>query len=344
MSNKNLFNLQYLNFIVNDRPFCLWDENVKRKSLEFLDGLDPSYYKYVANIFLNGVNEKNKKENHQSALLIRLIYSMALETFFAFIGSAIQAPYCVPAWISLYQPSELKLIINKIQSERPIMSCINTERLSWPMISDIILTNLVLEDKVKEREIKFGFSKAWAYLASDFLDDGFNEEYNSIKHGLRVHAESSSVFIGVQSQPNEPVPIERMQLLDKSEFGSSFFKLEKIGDFKPHQRLKRYRRNWSPKEMASKLILLSMSLNNVQSALKIINGTAANTVQFEWPADYSSLTTVNELFTDVGLVSFNGPDITILPEYIDPFSKEEILANYKAKNIFGEKHIIFSND
>ncbi|MCJ7481574.1 MAG: hypothetical protein MUO31_01265 [Thermodesulfovibrionales bacterium] len=333
MPEQKRVHLQHSYFIVGERPFCLWDDNIKKITLEFLDGLNPQFFSYIANSLENKSDDENNSDSQQSALLIRMIYSIALESFFALLASAIQSPYCVPAWINLYKPFELKNIIEKIHNEKPILTCLNAETLSWSSISILLLSCLVLEDKVKESEIKTGFAQLWTSFASEYLETGFSDEYNSIKHGLRVHPGSHKVFMGIQNKIGEPVPIDKLELISKSDFGTSFLKSEAIGENKHHQRLKRFRRNWSPIEMAKKLILLQMSIANIQSSLRILNGVPSDKVQFEWPEDFVNPEDSVSRTSTIGLTSTSGPNMVIKPENIIQYSKDDILKHYKLKKL-----------
>ena len=330
MPEQKKVHLQHSYFIVGERPFCLWDDNIKDMTLEFIDGLNPQYFSYIANTFGNS-DAENKNNIQYLALLVRMTYSMALETFFALLASAIQAPFCVPAWIDQYRPHELKSIVDKIHHEKPILTCFNTEVLSWLTISNLLLSCLVLEDKSKESAIKTGFAQSWASFASEFLETGISDEYNSIKHGLRIHSGSHRVFIGVQNEIGVPVPIDKLELLSTSEFGTSYFKSETIGELKHHKRLKRYRRNWCPAEMADKLILLQMSMSNIQSSLKVINGVSADKVQFVWPENFVNLDDADNHSTFIGMTSMSGPNIVIKPEHIIQYSENDILRHFEQK-------------
>ncbi len=92
--------MQYVEFKVNDRPLVYWDWQLGEKNLEYLRGIDPSYFNHVldANIpHLDGDRQM------QAALAIRLAFYQAQETLFALLCSAIQSPNCVVGWNLSYR-------------------------------------------------------------------------------------------------------------------------------------------------------------------------------------------------------------------------------------------------
>ena len=125
---------QYRMYIVGERPFCYWDSDISQKTAMFLENLDPSYFESMANVFVTNIEEplpskeitflhkfvkfmtsiRSKKtiqpecDPQHAALALRMIYSQSLETLFALICAALQAPLCVHAWMLNYYPSELR--------------------------------------------------------------------------------------------------------------------------------------------------------------------------------------------------------------------------------------------
>jgi len=57
----------------------------------------------------------------------------------------------------------------------------------------------------------------------------------------------------------------------QSDYGSSFLVKEKLLNHKHHFRLVKHHRNWDPEDLTWGLHLASMSIQNVISALKILN-------------------------------------------------------------------------
>lgn len=118
MANENNFEIQYRFFLIDEKPYCVWDTNVGAKTIEFLDSLEPEYYEYIANKHIRGALSKYKKLSRFSSLTIRATYSQALETLFALISSFIQAPQCIPAWFATYRNIDLESIVGKIHNRK----------------------------------------------------------------------------------------------------------------------------------------------------------------------------------------------------------------------------------
>lgn len=349
---------QYRLLVVGDRPFCYWDPDISRQTVAFLESLDPTYFESLANILLPHIEESlpddeplllrrvlnyirsispvranNIEGNpHHAALALRMIHSQALETFFALLCSAIQAPRCAHVWMIKYQPKELRQLLQKLRDRQTFPWQLRESTHSWAAVSDFIHASLVIEDKQKERKVKRGFGSFWARLASDFLRQPFTDEYNNIKHGLRIRSGGFSVAIGREDQPGVRAPKDRMQLIGRSDYGSSFFVLDQIGDYGNHFQSKRSSQNWSPTDIAWALHLVSMSIANVVSALRILNGTPAEEARFQWPSDLATFSEPWKRSAKLGVTSMTGFGTQIHPSLIEPFSREDILSRYSSGN------------
>jgi hypothetical protein len=319
--------MQYSKFAVGELPFCVWEWDLQERNLAFINSLDPAYFEYLADIHAQAL-ETDEQRQH-AALSLRTTYSHGLETLFAILFATIQAPDCVIGWLHKYNAGDLRSLIQKVQTWQPILSKLRIKPITWENLSNTILVALSLEDKEKENRIKQHFATAWGRFANDFLDEKSNKEYNSIKHGLRVRAGGFRVAIGIEDTPGVPAPTERMRSLGGSNFGSSFFVPEKIGDNKLHFRVRRYSRNWRPENFVYGLYLISFSLQNILSFLKVVNDVDPTTVQFSWPSNEALF---DEPWRLVASVTEIGMDTVITAEHIIPFSKDEILAVYKTDN------------
>jgi hypothetical protein len=198
---------QYRFYVVGKRPFCYWDSDISQQTAMFLKNLDPAYFESMANVFIPYIEESQSSEEisllwrlvnsvksirskksiqpecnpQHAALALRMIYSQSLETLFALICGALQAPFCVHAWMLNYRPSELRQLLRNINQRQPFLWQLRTSTPSWDIVSDFIHTSLVLDDKEKETNIKKGFSQFWSQLASDFIKQVFTDEYELIE-------------------------------------------------------------------------------------------------------------------------------------------------------------------
>lgn len=337
MTTEEILDLQYCFFVVGERPLCLWDKSISHKNMRFLNSLDPSYFEYLCKLYLQSLDnqdEPTSKDAQHAALALRTAYSQALETLFALIFSAIQAYWCVPAWINAYKNQELRDLIEKIQEGRQITSMLPTETPSWTTIYNFLFPTLNIEDKTYESSVKDGFIQTWRYFASDFLDESFVREYNSIKHGLRISSGGFKLSIGIPDQPGVRPPQDQMVELTSSNFGSSYLNSEKLGNYSHHLLLKGELRNWSLESLIWGLQLATISIINVQSVLKAMNGNCSQ-APFRLPDNLSDFDKWK------GCANVNESDISIRPEFIHPFTKEDILSSYKAGNYFATRRITF---
>lgn len=341
--NETELDVQYRFFVVGERPLCVWGTDIRSLALEFLENLDASYFEYLANTHSEHINEDQprEKESQFAALAIRAAYSQALETLFALLCAAIQAPYCIHAWIDSYQPRELFALVRKIHNRQTVDSLLSAKPVTWQTIAEAIFESLVLEDKEKESTIKQDFGGLWSLFASQFLDNNFSDEYNSIKHGLRVRPGGFSLAIGAENKPGIAAPKEKMQLMGKSEFGSQFLASKKIGETAFHLEMKRHFRNWSPEDLCWGLHLVSLSIANVKAALQILNGIPATDVKFEWLTDRESFQEPWKRARQIGVTAMSGFQIDIRPDFITTFSKGDILKHYRSGKDAGVKRLVF---
>jgi hypothetical protein len=318
--------LQYVKFVIDETPHCLWDWNLKRHTLNFLDTVDPEYFGYIAEVHRESLSGDQQQ---RAALAIRTAYSQGLEALFAFLGATIQAPDCPHGWLARYWPHELRALTRKIQQHRAVLSRFDLKPVSWESISTAVHL-FSLEDKEMETRIKRLFGQLWARFAGDFLNEKARQEYNGIKHGFRIKPGGFRLAVGLEAQPGVPAPPERMVTIGQSNFGSSFFIAERIYDNKIHFRMRRFSRNWNPENIVHGLHLISMSLSNIVSFLRHYNhGTGE--MQFVWPEDEG-------LFDEpwkrsVGIAVMGHPELNIeeapIEKYVEKFNKEEILSVYK---------------
>ena len=317
-------------FAVLDVPYCVWDPELRRRNLEFIERIDPRYYDYIVDI--NGEALRGETSQY-AATSLRIAYCHGLETLFALLGACIQAPDCVVCWLQKYRPVQLRKLIDAIFNRRTkTLPCkLDIQGVTFEELSGLI-NRFSLRSEEESERLKGSFSTLWYRFAGDYLDEKLIAEYNSLKHGFRVSAGGFTLMVGPESTPGVAAPADRMTSLGGSEFGSSFFLMEGIGieaDKKntTHFRLKTNSLNWDPEGMAAGLRLISISLNNILAFLKSLNGTSED-VKLRYPCDES-------LFDIPWSSSRSGMSIGFNPiireEDIVRFSDEEILKVYKQK-------------
>jgi hypothetical protein len=335
---EQILDLQFCLFVVDERPVCLWDEDIRRQNTKFLDRLDSSYFDYLYGIHAHVVNNATDltgKDVQHSALAMRTAYSQALETLFALLGAAIQAYWCVPGWINAYTNAELYSLIGKIQNNLPVMSALEQESPGWCDVFHFLFSSLASVDEQYAATMEEDFAKSWTYLAEDFLDEAFAREFNSIKHGLRVGSGGFKFRIGIPDEPGVVPPEEAMVDVSVSDFGSSYFRSQKIGEPKCHISMRDEWRNWDLESIAWGLRRAALSIKNIQSALRAINDSTSE-LQFITPQ-------VGDFEQWRGFFTMGEPKRPISPEYIDFFDKNNMLANYNSKQYLGTKRLIFGS-
>jgi len=99
--------------MVNTRPQVAWAWDLAERNLEFLRGIDVGYFEHVARTE-GPILESDRSQ--YAAAAIRVVYGQALETFFALVAAAAQAPSCVVGWMLSYRNDELQSVITDLPS------------------------------------------------------------------------------------------------------------------------------------------------------------------------------------------------------------------------------------
>jgi hypothetical protein len=281
--------MQYHIFSIQDRQYCVWDWDLKKTNLDFISQIDPKYFEYVTKTNFDNIESHDKQ---YAAINLRITYYHSLETLFSLILGAIFAPSCVVAYIQKLQPGDIRAVLNKInRSNVNLPNIFNKQFITWEDISSRF-NRFAFPDPEKLKKTQELFANLWSFFSSEFCDPKNNLEYNGIKHGFRAKPGGFGIAIGLQKMPDVPCPAEEMQFIGSSEFGSSFFAADKIGDEKytkdPNFRIVNHSLNWNPEAVSYSILLASMSINNVQSFLKIANGVNCENVIFLRPEDDDS--------------------------------------------------------
>lgn len=266
-------------FVVNEEPFCIWEVDITARNGEFLDGIDTKYFDYLLNVYLESEDKK------RSAIALRATLHHAMETMFSLLGAYIQAPNCAYAWIAKCSNKDLRQLVRNIGNHySTLFTRLNIEQVSWESVSKLIFQDYKPDSERNIQTTKL-FASLWQRLAYEFIDRNYIDEYNSIKHGFRVRSGGFSLAVGLEHEYEVAPPAEEMKTIGSSDHGSSFFRVEPIGTLKGNRsiRSKRISINWKVEKVALLIQLVSMSINNIVLALKIVNGTKTDTCQFMRP-------------------------------------------------------------
>lgn len=273
--------LQNTIIVVNEEPYCVWEIDLEKRNIEFIEGIDVDYFEYLLNVHLNAEDEK------RASIALKTTLHHAVETFFSLLGAYIQAPECVYAWVAKCKNEELRSLVKKIAENDPsVFTKLNIEKVSWESLAGLIFQSYMPNTERADSTKKL-FAKFWGLLAHEFLNDKNIDEYNSLKHGFRVRSGGFSLAIGVQSAKGVAPPREEMKSFGSSEHGTKFIRMESIGGTKNNRSLrsKKVSLNWSVERVVLQLQLVCMSINNIISALKIANGIEAGKCKFVRPIE-----------------------------------------------------------
>ncbi len=320
---ESLVHRDYAVVMVYNKPYCFWDyEDILTKNMSYINAIDQSYFSFLSRTYFQKL--KIKKYTQQAAIAIRTSYSHGLETLFSLLGAFIQSPYFVPGWILLCKNKDLYNLIKLIGSYKKVPSISKIDCLDWHNISQMVFSGLKLDNKELEKRIIKEFSLLWSAFASEFTNESFVKEYNSIKHGLRIHPGGFTVAVGPQKQVGIPAPKESMHTFGSSEFGSSFLDNSRVDAIENHHYLKRISRNWNPEDMVWGLEFISLSIANIKSALKIFNGVEGKDVKFSWPKDFETFHEPRKRTVSIGVTSMAGSLYSITEDFITNFDEQKL--------------------
>jgi hypothetical protein len=271
--------LQNTIIVVNEEPYCIWEVDLAKRNTEFIEGIDVDYFEYLLNLHLDAEDEK------RASIALKTTLHHAIETFFSLLGAYIQAPDCAYAWVAKCSNTELRSLIKKVADrDSSLFTRLNIEGVSWKTLAELIFQRYM--PNTERAEItKKSFAKFWSRLAHEFLDDKNIDEYNSLKHGFRVRSGGFSLALGKQTEKGVEAPREEMTSLGGSEHGTTFIRLEPIGEIKNNRSLRsrKLSLNWKLEKVILQLQLVSASIVNIVSALKIANGIKASECKFSIP-------------------------------------------------------------
>jgi hypothetical protein len=305
-------------FVVNEEPYCIWEVDLLGRNIEFLGGIDTEYFDYVIKVHAEAEDEK------RASIALRTALYHAMETMFSLLGAYIQSPDCVYAWIAKCSNKDLRELVEKVSSFRnDLFTKLQIDKVSWDNVAGSVF-RYYLPDTEKNKKTAQLFASLWNRLAHEYTDSNHIDEYNSIKHGFRIHSGGFALAIGLEHEYGVAPPPEEMKLVGKSEFGTSFFRVESIGEGKGNRSLRsrRISLNWKIERTILQLQLVSMSITNITSALKIANGVQPETCKFLRPQEDSGFE--KPWSYSPGVTSFN-MDFVISEDQVSSATKSELL-------------------
>ena len=85
--------------------------------------------------------------------------------------------------------------------------------------------------------------------------------------------------------------------------------------------------------------MISLSIKNIISTLKVLNGVNPKKVKFKWFDDFSVFTKPWEQRKSIGVTSMSWFTSDIPEEFINPFSDEEIIERYTKGQFAGIRRL-----
>lgn len=243
---------------------------------------------------------------------------------FSLLGAYIQAPNCVYAWVAKCSNRDLRELVKRIETfDTDIYTSLLIERVSWEEVAKMVFREYE-PGTDKNKKTATSFSELWSQLAREFEDQSHIDEYNSIKHGFRIRSGGFSLAVGAESEYGDSPPREKMKTIGHSEHGTTYFKLEPIGETKGNRSLRsrRHSINWRIEKTVLLLQLISMSIANISSALKIANGFDAKKCRYFRPLEDAVFETAWSF--SPGVTGFN-VDFVITESDAPSTTKEELL-------------------
>ncbi len=222
------------------------------------------------------------EDEKRASVAIRLALHHGIETLFSLLGAFIQAPDCPYAWIARCKTEELRKVVSRISTgDDSLITRWEKPLLSWTDVSAAVLKNCQPGTEKHKHNVN-GFGMAWGALAGEMQDEVVNQEYNAIKHGFRTRSGGFTLAIGIEETRGVPAPESAMNVLGGSQYGSMFYRVEKLKvSGGRHLRSQRTSVNWSLERDILLLQLIQFSINNVISALKLANGVPASECRFQ---------------------------------------------------------------
>lgn len=321
--------MDYSVFLVNEDPYCLWEANIQEQNEFFLNSVNPEYYKFLYETF------KDSPEKQLASVAIRTALFQATETFYALLGAFIQAPNCVYAWISKYRNEQLRDFVKKINKNEYIFTTWNVDSVTWEKISGIIFQHYSKDTEINKNISKL-FGNFWERLSIEILlNDNFIDEYNSLKHGLRVRNGGFSFAVAKENEHGKIPHDSKFQSLGSSAYGSTFIKVKDLkyitkqkGDKSIYS--ERVSLNWSHEQNTELLQLLHMSIFNIISVLKITNKIEENG-HYLIPEDTNIFNTVFKPTNEINSLTFK-PELNIKEmRYLNKQDLSRMIDDYKKK-------------
>jgi hypothetical protein len=316
--------MQSFPFAVNDEPFCLWEVEPESRVRRFLDGIDVDFFRYTLQTHCDTEDEM------RALVAIRFSLHHATEAMFSLLGAFVQAPRCPYAWIAKCSNEELRTFTVRVSRSDPqLISMLKSPIVSWDSVGAAVFTTYQPGTERQENTIKC-FADLWFRLARELNNRTYVDEYNALKHGFRIRPGGFSLGVGVEHEYGVPPQESEMEVIGQSAFGASFFKIERLGSVQGnrHIRSRQTSVNWSLERTIMLHQLVNMSINNIVSALKVVNNYEPSECKFLRPENDSDFS--QPWMHSTGVTSMSS-DYELDESHLPRLNKTELLAILRAK-------------
>jgi hypothetical protein len=279
--------------VVNEAPMLFWDDDHPRNQLRILGEIDTHYFRYLADTHRKDLEGPSRAH---AGIALRIAYSHAAEALLSLVCAALQAPHYPIGWLLMYQYRDMRELIEKIQKEmspedrlaRKSLEDLKKEKsfenllgLEGPDWSAVVAELIPWNDPAIDfGELRRATVRLWRAVSKDVLDKDFDKEYMSLKHGFRVVSGPWHFALGIEEKPGEPAPRENMRIMGSSEFGSTFYRPLNLKKY--NWMLQQPRVNWSPEQLADKIVLIANSIESVLTFLRAVSGDTASNMGFHY--------------------------------------------------------------
>lgn len=220
-------------FLVGTRPIAVYGVGLEQSSRYFVSRLDAKYWEFQMEL---AAPKEGEDICYSRVLFVRQALSQAEEHLFALIFAFLQAPHCPDLWLYQYKTEDLVELINKVERSEDFLSRVKLTENSWPAICKILWPGLP-EDRYRLTALIL------SRMARHFVSPFGRDEYNSIKHGMRLDLGGQKISFAHGTPDKLPDQKEYITLAD-SMHGCRFWKFEKLHGKRQHLMAVRCFANW----------------------------------------------------------------------------------------------------
>src|SRR3990167_5656943 len=120
--------MQCIRLLTGSRASVFWGDDLRRQNLEFLKGLDPGYFQFVADScsdHLDDATKLEKRDRQHAAQMLRVVHGQGVESLMAMIGALAQSPEFPVGWMLRYQVAELEEVVRAISDAQSFPSLLH---------------------------------------------------------------------------------------------------------------------------------------------------------------------------------------------------------------------------